>query len=83
MAKKEIPEHVLNKLMSGGKEPAIAELRGSGPFQLPLLTKLVSVVIKKDGTREIRLATQLGQEVRVPIAKDALALLIQTVGKSK
>jgi hypothetical protein len=74
MAKDDLPPQVRNKLMRW-PEPMIADLQGPGPFQLPLLSSTVSATGLDMGGLEIRLETELGQEVRLRLTENAWSML--------
>ena len=82
--KPDIPEELRNKLQRFD-EPLMADLRGPGPFQLPLLTKVESILAFGKGGIEIRLETKSAQEVRVRLTEKAASTLqtILTVHESK
>ena len=73
--KPDLPPEVLNKLMRRDK-PLLADLRGPGPFQLPLLTRVESILGPLDkGHLEIRLETESRQAVRIVLTEEAGAIL--------
>ncbi len=72
-----LPPEVLNKLQRSD-EPLFADLKGPGPFQLPLLTKVESILAFGRGGIEIRLETKSAQEVRLRLTEKAASTL-QTI----
>ena len=75
--KPDIPEELRNKLLRSD-EPLMADLRGPGPFQLPLLTKVEPILAFRSGGIEIRLETKSAQEVRLRLTEKAASTL-QTI----
>jgi hypothetical protein len=81
MAKKEVPEFVRNVAASANAKPAILDLKGAGPFQLPALTNHVSVLSNDQGC-EVRLQTTRGQDVRLRLdlqGEQTLSMLLKGV----
>lgn len=67
-----LPPKVRNKLLRSA-DPYHLDLQGPGPFQLPLLVRLESILAEPQ--IEIRLETESGQEVRLRLSAEAAEAL--------
>ncbi len=72
--KRDIPDELRNKLQRSDK-PLLADLQGPGPFLLPPLTNVESILEFDRGGIEIRLETESAQEVRVQLTAEAASML--------
>jgi hypothetical protein len=62
--------------------PFVYDLPGPGPFQLPLLTRVGPMSVPEtEGRLEIRLDTERGQEIRIPLTEDAASGLLDLLMK--
>ena len=76
--KSAIPNLLRNKLQRS-REPLLADLQGPGPFLLPLLTNVESILEFDKGGIEIRLETKSAQEVRIQLTEEAASTLQMTL----
>jgi len=72
MAKDYLHPKLRNSLLRGDA-PAPVDLQGPGPFQLPLLLRVESIL--EGPPLELRLETESGQEVRVHLTAEAAEVL--------
>ncbi len=77
--KPKLPPEIRHKLMRS-KTPLIAELKGPGPFQLPLLTAVEGVVRLTQGRVGIELGTEIAQGVRILLTEQAASELYDLLG---
>lgn len=80
MTNKPLPPGLRNKLLRGD-EPLHIDLQGPGPFQLPLLVRVESILAAPH--LEIRLETESGQEVRIHLTEIAFEILRQMLNAEK
>ena len=72
--KTDTPSEFRNKVQSADKV-LLAHLRGQGPFLLPIMTKVESILeFDKDGI-EIRLETKSGKKVRIQLTAESVYTL--------
>ncbi len=74
-----LSQEALNRL-TRRETPLIAELQGPGPFQLPLLTTVDSLLARGTGHLELRLETELAQEVRIVLTEEVGAAVHRLLG---
>ena len=69
---------ILHKL-TRSKMPVIVQLKGPGPFQLPLLTAIEGVMQLTQGRVGIELATETAQGVRILLTEQVASELYDSL----